>query len=495
MEVLGINQLGRASAPTAIHNSAERVDAQKCHPNTCVVELDRIMRWILYQENSEALIMWLFGASGSGKSVIAQTLAERCHTLGILLGSFFFSRSDPSRNHPGSLFATIAYQVVINFPDSRDIITRVPEQDPLVLTQSFEAQLTSLIIEPLKQLYLAGRCTGSSDPYLIIIDGLDECANPQVQVSILSSISKALQQCTFPLKFLISSRPELHLTAEFNSANPILTHLVLNNKFLPDNNDTIMPPPPPASQPPHSFPFSSSKPERRFSWSSTDSHVPLPISSSDHNIVRRASFSSTPTGPESITFRSNSEMYDEAPLIFPARQKFLKLFKTINGEKSTSFSKWGYTRSAGKKEKEKERPQTRANHQTKPSQHSKDSYPLISHTQDSTETFIGSAFERKIIDGESIRTRPDATERPRTKASHQTNPSQHSKDPYQGSGSRSTVPKPRPPFTSHAQDSTGTLGSAFERKINDVESTCTRSDTTYRLDEMRRLMTKNNLDY
>ena len=239
--LVGIKELGQASAPAAIHNSGERVNAQKCHPNTRVAELDRIMCWILHEENSEALIMWLFGPTGSGKSVIAQTLAERCYTLGNLLASFFFSRSDPSRNHPRSLFATIAYQVVMNFPDSRDTITRVPEQDPLVFTRSFEAQLTSLIIEPLQQLYLAGRRTGSSDPYLIIIDGLDECANPQLQVSILNSISKALKTCTFPLKFFISSRPELHLTTEFNSkiTKPILTHLALDNKFLPVNNDTI----------------------------------------------------------------------------------------------------------------------------------------------------------------------------------------------------------------------------------------------------------------
>ena len=238
---VGIKELAQASAPAAIHSSAERGDAQRCHPNTRVAELDRIMRWILCQENSEVLIMWLFGPAGSGKSVIAQTLAERCSTLGILLASFFFSQSDPNRNHPRSLFATIAYQVVINFPDSRDIITGVPEQDPLVLTQSFEAQLTSLITEPLRQLYLAGQCTESSYPYLIIINGLDECADPQVQVSILSSISKVLKQCTFPLKFLISSRPELHLTTEFNSrtTKPIISHLALDNKFLPDNDNTI----------------------------------------------------------------------------------------------------------------------------------------------------------------------------------------------------------------------------------------------------------------
>jgi hypothetical protein len=236
--VPGIERLEKASAPAAIHNSGERFDPPKCHPNTRVAVIEQVMYWILSQENSEALIMWLFGPAGSGKSAIAQTLAERCYASGILLASFFFSRSDPSRNHFRSLFATIAYQVVVNFPDSRDIITRVPEQDPLVLTQSFEIQLISLIIGPLQQLYLAGRPPASSDPYLIVIDGLDECADPQVQVGILRSIAKAVKRCQFPLKFLFASRPELHLTTEFNSRtiNPILSRLALDDKFLPDDD-------------------------------------------------------------------------------------------------------------------------------------------------------------------------------------------------------------------------------------------------------------------
>ena len=173
------------------------------------------MRWILGQENPEALIVWLFGPAGSGKSAITQTLAELwCYEPGILLASFF-SWSDPSRNHFRPLFATIAYQVVVNFPDSRDIRARVSEQDPLVLTQSFETQLNSFIIGPLQQLYLAGRPASSSDPYLILIDGLDECADLD-----LRAISRAVKRCQFPLKILFASRPELHLITEFNSRTP-----------------------------------------------------------------------------------------------------------------------------------------------------------------------------------------------------------------------------------------------------------------------------------
>jgi len=196
------------------------------------------MRWILGHEDREALIMWLLGPAGAGKSAIAQTLAELCQSLNILLATFFFFRTDPNRNHSRSLFPTIAYQIATNFPDARDYVARVPEGDPMIFTRSIEEQFSSLIIKPLQELHHSGRPTGSLDPYLIIIDGLDECGDPTMQVSLLQIISKALSVCQLPLKLLIASRPEVYLTSGFNSRimNPILARLALDDHFLPKDD-------------------------------------------------------------------------------------------------------------------------------------------------------------------------------------------------------------------------------------------------------------------
>ena len=66
--------------------------------------------------------------------------------------------------------------------------------------------------------------------------------------------------------------------------------------------------------------------------------------------------------------------------------------------------------------------------------------------------------------------------------------------------SRSTAPKPCPPLTNghvlYPQDSTDKLvGLAFERKINGQDSIRIKPDTTDRLQDMRRLMVKDKLDY
>ncbi len=79
--------------------------------------LERLIQWI-FGHDSKSVIMWLYGPAGAGKSAILQTIAEKCTVLDILLASFFFSRSDGTRNHPDSLVATIAYQ--IRAEDPRD---------------------------------------------------------------------------------------------------------------------------------------------------------------------------------------------------------------------------------------------------------------------------------------------------------------------------------------------------------------------------------------
>ena len=228
--------MDNASAHSATHRSLGRIATPKYRPERHKRVLEKTIHWA--QENSEPHIIWLLGPANSGKSMIAQALAERWDAEKILLASFFFSQYDPSRNHALPLFATIAYQVATNFPDSWNSITRVLELNPSVLKQRPEFQLTSLIIGPLQQLYQATeRRTGSSDPYLIVIDGLDQCAHSDAQIGILSSISKALKKCKFPLKFLITSRPEPHIVAELNSETikPVLSGLSLD-EFHPSDD-------------------------------------------------------------------------------------------------------------------------------------------------------------------------------------------------------------------------------------------------------------------
>lgn len=48
---LGLELLGKMISTGALHNSAERYDASKCHPQKREVVLKEIMDWIIDDEN------------------------------------------------------------------------------------------------------------------------------------------------------------------------------------------------------------------------------------------------------------------------------------------------------------------------------------------------------------------------------------------------------------------------------------------------------------
>jgi hypothetical protein len=162
----GFEQLQQAVAHAAFHNSGERFDPPTCHPNTRTAVTDKIMHWILGlgADDQNAVILWFYGPAGAGKSAIAQKIAEICDIETLLLASFFFSRSDPTRCDAKSLMSTIAYQITTNFLETREMVVAAIDRDPLIFTRSLEAQVKVLIVDPLRELLDAGHFSTPSSP-------------------------------------------------------------------------------------------------------------------------------------------------------------------------------------------------------------------------------------------------------------------------------------------------------------------------------------------
>jgi hypothetical protein len=179
------------------------------------------MDWILGlgSEDQNAVILWFYGPAGAGKSAIAHTIAKRCELEKLLLASFFFSRSDPTRSNSRSLITTISYQITINIPGAREKVVAAIERDPLILSRSLEAQVAALIVEPLREPLEMGYFDAPTSRRLIIIDGLDECDTPAVQSTILQVISRLFRDYHLPLLVFISSRPERHLIHSFSTGS------------------------------------------------------------------------------------------------------------------------------------------------------------------------------------------------------------------------------------------------------------------------------------
>jgi len=248
----------------ATYNSLERLDAPKCHPNTRVAVINRLIGWINGDMDFNSLIIWLYGAAGAGKSAIAHTLAERCDKYGCLLATFFFWKTAAERNDVSRFVATIAYQVARAIPDSRRLIENAIDADPMIFKQSVDIQLAKLIVDPVWHLHSTGFDFKAS-PFVIIIDGLDECEGKDIQSGLVKSLVAAFCHSPLRIRILIASRPEVYLQSTFNlsSLQPHLSRVALSNeystegdirRFLEDSFDKIRREHPLASYIPSSWP-------------------------------------------------------------------------------------------------------------------------------------------------------------------------------------------------------------------------------------------------
>ena len=205
------------------------------------------MEWIDSPEG-QARFLWILGPAGSGKSAIAQTIAEICFNFKKLAASFFFSRNAAARNNELMLITTLVYQLFNSFPDMREVVERKIELDPIILDLSLEAQIEALLIEPLNIVVKDARERGdeeifySSRPRLVILDGLDECGDANTQKYILEVLSRAVAQISFPLIFLVTSRPEQAIRNSFNklSMSSLTKQLPLDDTYEPDADIKIL---------------------------------------------------------------------------------------------------------------------------------------------------------------------------------------------------------------------------------------------------------------
>lgn len=163
-------------------------------------------------------MLWLYGPAGIGKSAVAQSIAEHCSETGRLGAAFFFSKLK-TRNDPTRIIPTIAYQLAVHFPDYKRLITKCLADDPTILEKALRQQFKKLIVEPFTSLK-AKKSSCVQQPLLIVLDGLDECPETEAQCEIVEIIGELVRLAqTFPLLWMICSRPEWHLKHIFSRAD------------------------------------------------------------------------------------------------------------------------------------------------------------------------------------------------------------------------------------------------------------------------------------
>ena len=150
-------------------------------------------------------VYWLNGLAGTGKTTIAQTIAERTFADGQLGASFFCSRDYQDRSNLHFIFPTLAVQLARRYTSFRSYFVPLAQSDPGIAHESLYNQMRRLIVEPLKE---------SDISTVIVIDALDECVDEEPASAILSVLGQFVSEIP-KVKFFVTGRPESRIQEGF----------------------------------------------------------------------------------------------------------------------------------------------------------------------------------------------------------------------------------------------------------------------------------------
>ena len=150
-------------------------------------------------------VYWLNGLAGTGKSTIAQTIAERLFADGRLGASFFCSRDSSDQSNLQLIFPSLAVQLARRYTSFRSIFIPLVQSDPEIAYDSLYDQMNKLIVKPLKK---------SDISTVIVIDALDECQDDEPTSAILTVLGQLVSQVP-RVKFLVTSRPDPQIQEGF----------------------------------------------------------------------------------------------------------------------------------------------------------------------------------------------------------------------------------------------------------------------------------------
>ncbi|KXN87794.1 hypothetical protein AN958_08110 [Leucoagaricus sp. SymC.cos] len=225
-----LNVLKSRGRTVAMRDVIEYSYPPRCIPGTYEAILTRITSWAKNFEPSR-IVLWLSGPAETGKSAIAQTIVGKFRKIGLLGAAFSFSRRN-RRDDPEALIPILAYQLAMAHSGYKRIIMQRLVDEPAMLTKGRHAQFKEFIVDPLKTLKTQHPHTVSK-PILIVIDGLDECANEVAQQEFVEMITNHARVDQPPLRWLICGRTGSHLSQVFSSEECQLTcqreDLIVNN--------------------------------------------------------------------------------------------------------------------------------------------------------------------------------------------------------------------------------------------------------------------------
>ncbi|KAJ2924705.1 hypothetical protein H1R20_g12412, partial [Candolleomyces eurysporus] len=208
-----------------------------CQRGTRTKVIKGITVWADSEIEADNHVYCLYGTVGSGKSSIAQAVSGKYHGAGRLLASHYFFRGSGERSTMDRFAVTLASQMATVISETVPFIEAALTSHPGLLkpgTLSLEFQLRNLVFEPFKAVADSssplssppGRTAPNPLPFLIVIDGLDECEDKEGMETFIDSMLEFFEaNPTIPLRFFITTRVEQHIQDRLEVPEVILDNL------------------------------------------------------------------------------------------------------------------------------------------------------------------------------------------------------------------------------------------------------------------------------
>jgi len=174
-------------------------------PGTRLRVLSKFMEWA---KNDPMRIFWLAGLAGTGKTSIAVTLCRMLQDEPDIMlgGAFFCSRTANVSELTDAryIIPTLVVALAEQSPIFAAALTAELAADLRAALKPVSNQISILLQRPLKSLVPTPRSI------IFIIDALDECSDENEVRKILQAISTFA--CDASVKFIVTSRPETHIS-------------------------------------------------------------------------------------------------------------------------------------------------------------------------------------------------------------------------------------------------------------------------------------------
>ena len=188
------------SPPDPFLNYREALRCRQSETGIWFLNNDRYKLW----KNSGSCL-WLHGIPGCGKTVLASTIIENLrhdcdNDPNKLLAFFYFSFNDAQKQKPDLMLRSIICQLSQHIHKPKYLV------DLYLTCQSTQRQPSEDELMEILHEIMHDESTGNITTFYIVLDALDECAQPSKLEEIITTLS-----CFSKLHFLLTSRKERYL--------------------------------------------------------------------------------------------------------------------------------------------------------------------------------------------------------------------------------------------------------------------------------------------